>query len=62
MALVVGTGFVCSPRVEADDNWNMSIYDKKQYMYFICTFELYPDVVNYKRAKQIHNSRILCII
>jgi hypothetical protein len=62
MALVVETELVCSPRVEADDNWNMKISNEKQYMYFICTFELYPHVVNYKRAKQIHNSRILCLI
>ena len=56
-----GNGVGVGPRVEADDNWNMKIYNKKQYMYFICTFELYPHFVNYKRAKQIHNSRILCI-
>ena len=56
-----GNGVGVGPRVQADDNWNMKIYNKKQYMYFICTFELYPHFVNYKRAKQIHNSRIVCI-
>ena len=61
MALVVETGLVCSPRAEADDNWNMKMHNKKQYMYFICAFELCPHFANYKRAKQIHNSRILCI-
>jgi hypothetical protein len=27
--LVVEAGLVCSPRVEADDNWNMTVYNKK---------------------------------
>ena len=26
--------------VKADDNWNVKMCNKKQYMYFICTFEL----------------------
>jgi hypothetical protein len=38
----VETELVCSPRVEAYDNWNMKMYNKKQYMYFICAFELCP--------------------
>jgi hypothetical protein len=38
-ALLAMAGLVCSPGVEADENWNMKMYNKKQYMYFICTFE-----------------------
>jgi hypothetical protein len=32
-------GLVCSPLIETDDNWNMKICDKKQYMCFISSFE-----------------------
>jgi hypothetical protein len=39
LALLGMAGLVCSPGVEADENWNMKMYNKKQYMYFICTFE-----------------------
>ena len=39
LALLGRAGLVCSPGVEADENWNMKMYNKKQYMYFICTFE-----------------------
>jgi hypothetical protein len=28
---------VCSPGDEADENWNMKMYNKKQYLYFICS-------------------------
>jgi hypothetical protein len=33
-------GLVCSLEVKPDDNWNMQICNKKQHMYFICTFKL----------------------
>jgi uncharacterized membrane protein YcjF (UPF0283 family) len=38
-ALLGMAALVCSSVVEADENWNMKMYNKKQYMYFICTFE-----------------------
>ena len=40
LALIVEAGLVCSLGVKTDDNWNMKICNKKQYLYFICTFEL----------------------
>jgi hypothetical protein len=40
LALIVEAGLVCSLGVKADDNWNMKICNKKQYLHFICTFEL----------------------
>jgi hypothetical protein len=39
LALLGMVVLVCSPGDEADENWNMKMYNKKQYMYFICTFE-----------------------
>ena len=39
VALLGMVVLVCSPGVEADENWNMKMYNKKQYLYFICTFE-----------------------
>ena len=44
---------VCSLGVKADENWNINICNKKQYIYFIWTFELLPFFVNYKWAKQM---------
>ena len=38
-ALLGMAALVCSSVVKADENWNMKMYNKKQYMYFICTFE-----------------------
>ena len=35
LTLVGLVGLVCSPMVKADDNWNMEVCNKKQYMYFI---------------------------
>ena len=40
LAFIVEAGLVCSLGVKADDNWNMKICNKKQYLHFICTFEL----------------------
>jgi len=39
LALLGMAGLVCSPGVEADENWNMKMCNIKQYIYLICTFE-----------------------
>jgi hypothetical protein len=39
LALLGGGWLVCSPSIETDDNWNMKICDKKQYMCSISSLE-----------------------